>query len=88
VSRRDTPHDAVMSTAHRRYDHAMTPQAAAVDKRWNPLLRVAAVAALVSAVFIPIQTVVFIIWPPPLEGTVRDWFGLLQDKAASLVSKP
>ena len=59
-----------------------------MDKRWNPLLRVAAVAALVSAVFIPIQTVVFIIWPPPLEGTVRDWFGLLQDKAASLMSKP
>ena len=29
--------------------------------------------------FIPIQVLVFIVWPPPLEGTAVDWFALFQD---------
>lgn len=29
--------------------------------------------------FIPIQVVVFIVRPPPLEGTVAGWFALFQD---------
>ncbi|WP_432833632.1 hypothetical protein [Dactylosporangium sp. CA-092794] len=47
--------------------------------RWNWLHRVAAVAALLSAVFIPIQIAVFLAWPPPLDGTAVDWFRLLRE---------
>jgi hypothetical protein len=28
---------------------------------------------------IPIQVIVFIVWPPPLQGTVSDWFTLFQE---------
>lgn len=69
----------IMSKAARRYDLVVTSPAVATDGRWNPLLRISALAALMSAAFIPIQIVVFVLWPPPLDGTVRDWFGLLQD---------
>jgi hypothetical protein len=47
--------------------------------RWHWLYTVGGVAALISAVLIPIQVLVFIVWPPPLEGTVTDWFTLFQD---------
>jgi hypothetical protein len=47
---------------------------------------VAAAAALVSALFIPIQIAVFLVWPPPLDGTVVDWFQLLnRHRLAGLV---
>jgi hypothetical protein len=49
------------------------------DSAWKPLHRLAGVAALVSGVFIPIQVVVFVVWPPPLEGTATDWFTLFHD---------
>jgi hypothetical protein len=48
-----------------------------VDPRWASLYRVGAVAALVSALFIPVQVAVFIAVPPPLDGTAVDWFTLL-----------
>jgi len=48
---------------------------------WKSLYRAAGAAALISAVFIPIQILVFIVWPPPLEGTARDWFTLFQDNS-------
>jgi hypothetical protein len=51
----------------------------AADSNWRPLYRVAATAALLSAVFIPLQVLVFMAWPPPLEGTVTDWFTLFRD---------
>ena len=38
-----------------------------------------AAAALVAALLIPIQIVVFLVWPPPLHGTVVDWFALLHN---------
>ena len=69
----------IVSKAARRYDFVVNPPAVATDARWNPLLRIAAAAALMSAVFIPIQIAVFLLWPPPLDGTAADWFGLLQD---------
>src|SRR5512132_878624 len=60
--------------------------AAATDRRWSTLYRVAAAAALLSAVLIPVQIVVFVVWPPPLDGTVVDWFGLLnRHRLAGLV---
>jgi hypothetical protein len=43
---------------------------------WKPLYRVAAVAALLMVVFIPIQSIVFVVWPPP--STVIGWFTLFQ----------
>lgn len=49
------------------------------DSTWKLLYWVGGAAALISAVFIPIQVVVFIVWPPPIEGTVTDWFTLFED---------
>lgn len=54
-------------------------EAESTDPRWRLLYRLAGAGALISAVFIPIQVLVFIIWPPPLEGTAVDWFALFQD---------
>jgi hypothetical protein len=55
------------------------PEAESTDPRWRRLYRLAGAGALISAVFIPIQVLVFIVWPPPLEGTAADWFALFQD---------
>ena len=33
---------------------------------------------MLSAVFIPIQMIVFMAWQPPLEDTAVDWFRLFQ----------
>lgn len=49
------------------------------DSNWKSLYRVAGAAALISALFIPIQIIVFMIMPPPLQGTVNDWFTLFQN---------
>lgn len=46
---------------------------------WSGLFRLAAIAALVSAVLLPIQVMIFIAWPPPLNGGGADWFALLRD---------
>jgi hypothetical protein len=48
------------------------------DAAWKSLYRIGGAAALMTAVFIPIQMIVFIVWPPPLAGTVGDWFTLFQ----------
>ncbi len=52
---------------------------APADERWKLLYRTGAAAALISAVIIPIQFSVFLVWPPSIDGTVADWFTLLQD---------
>jgi hypothetical protein len=49
------------------------------DSRWKTLYQVGGTAALLSTLFLPIQILVFIIWPPPFEGTAIDWFALFQD---------
>jgi hypothetical protein len=49
------------------------------DTRWKGLYVIGGAAALITAVLIPIQIVVFVAWPPPLEGTASEWFALLQD---------
>ncbi|MEV0267882.1 hypothetical protein AB0H43_03830 [Hamadaea sp. NPDC050747] len=46
---------------------------------WSGLFSIAAIAALASAVLLPIQIAVFVAWPPPLDGGAADWFALLQD---------
>jgi hypothetical protein len=50
-----------------------------VDVRWRSLYKVAAAAALISALLTPVAVAVFIVWPPPLEGTAEEWFVLFQD---------
>ena len=49
------------------------------NSRWNWLYKIAGAAALITAVIFPLQIIVFVAWPPPLEGTVIDWFTLFQD---------
>jgi hypothetical protein len=49
------------------------------DSRWKSLYKVGGVAALVVLAFIPIQMVIFFVWPPP--STVLGWFTLFQDNA-------
>ena len=46
---------------------------------WSSLYKVGGAAAAVTAVLIPIQVIVFIMWPPPLGGTATDWFKLFQE---------
>jgi hypothetical protein len=47
------------------------------NSRWNWLYKVGGAAALIIAVFIPIQIIVFVAWPPP--STVIDYFTLFQN---------
>ncbi len=49
------------------------------DSRWHWLYKVAGMSALVTAVLIVVQMIVFIIWPPP--STSIDYFKLFQDNA-------
>jgi hypothetical protein len=48
-----------------------------IDPSWKNLYKIGGAAALLVALFVPIQIVVFIISPPP--GTVIGWFTLFQD---------
>jgi len=54
------------------------------DCRWSLLYKVAGTAALITVLFIPIQIIVFIVWPPPgydpTPGTVTGWFTLLHNR--------
>jgi len=47
------------------------------DSAWKSLYRVGGAAALIIVVFIPIQFIVFVAWPPP--STVIGWFTLFQN---------
>ena len=49
------------------------------DTNWRPLYGAGSAAALITGVLIPLQIIVFVAWPPPLEGPVIDWFTLFQD---------
>jgi len=46
---------------------------------WQTLQRVGGIAALAVLVLIPIQMIVFFVWPPP--SSVISWFTLFQDNA-------
>lgn len=48
----------------------------AADAEWATLYRVGGVAAIISAVFVPIQIAVFVVSPPP--STAAGWFALFQ----------
>jgi hypothetical protein len=55
--------------------------APAAASSWRPLYRAAGMAALVTAVLIPVHLAVFMAYPMP--DTVTGWFTLLQDNAAA-----
>jgi hypothetical protein len=48
------------------------------DARWGGLFRAAAVGALLTGLLIPLQVVVFVVWPNP-EGAAADWFELFRE---------
>lgn len=50
-----------------------------MDSRWKGLYKAGGVAAIAVLALIPIQMVVFLVWPPP--NTVLGWFQLFQDNA-------
>ncbi len=47
------------------------------DPNWKGLYKIAGVAAVIVAVFIPIQVIILILWPPP--SNIVDWFTLFQN---------
>jgi hypothetical protein len=51
-----------------------------VERRWQALLRAAGIGALLTGLLIPLQVVVFIVWPPP-EGGAVEWFALFRENA-------
>jgi hypothetical protein len=59
----------------------MTPtdqitEQSSIDPRWSWLYTAGGVAGLVTAIFIPIQIIVFIVWPPP--QTAMAYFSVFQ----------
>jgi hypothetical protein len=50
-----------------------------VSTDWNRLNKIGAVAALIIVGFMPLQMVVFFVWPPPT--TVTGWFELYSENA-------
>jgi len=48
---------------------------------WKTLYRVGGIAALIMAAITLTQSVLFIVSPPPYEGTVVDWFALFEQNA-------
>jgi hypothetical protein len=69
----------VMEAASARLHGRVASAGETTDSNWRGLYTAGGVAAFVTAVFIPIHVLVFIIWPPPLDGTVNDWFTLFND---------
>jgi len=59
-----------------RLNANQTADAEATDPRWSWLYRIGGAAALIMALIIPLQLVVFIVSPPP--STVLGWFALFQ----------
>ena len=59
----------------------------AQERRWKGLYLVAGIGALLTELLIPLQIVAFVAWPPPIDGTVADWFQLFrQSPVIGLVS--
>lgn len=51
----------------------------ATDSSWKGLYKYGGAASLIMVVITLVQFIVFVAWPPPLEGSVLDWFTLFQD---------
>jgi hypothetical protein len=46
------------------------------DPRWRGLFLAGAAGAVLTAACIPLQVLLFILWPPPASRNVADWFGM------------
>ena len=46
------------------------------DPRWRGLFAAAGSGAILTALFIPLQVVIFIAWPPPTSQSLAAWFDL------------
>ncbi len=44
------------------------------DSAWRGVYAAGAAGALLTALLIPFQMIVFVAWPPPSRGTAADWF--------------
>jgi hypothetical protein len=55
------------------------PEAESADPRWRGLFAVGGAAALITATLVAAGVVCFVVWPPPTEGPVAEWFALFQD---------
>lgn len=61
-------------------------QARAVPAGWTGLFRLAGTSAILQVAIVILQLIVFVTTPPPLEGTVLDWFYLfLKNPAIGLI---
>jgi hypothetical protein len=58
-----------------------TTHAEAEDATWKSLYRIGGAAALIMVAITLAQFVIFVVAPPPLEGTAVDWFALFQKNA-------
>lgn len=67
------PSEAQSSESHQPIDESNVETA---DFAWKSLYRIGGTAALTMAVFIPIQIIIYVAWPPPT--TVIGWFTLFQ----------
>jgi hypothetical protein len=54
-------------------------QAQTVALSWASLYKLAGASALFQVAIVVIQLIVFMIAPPPLEGTALEWFNLFQE---------
>ena len=68
---------AVQVSTQPQITHANRVEGPPPAASWSPLYRTAGVAALITAVLVPVQLVVFMASPFP--DTVAGWFQLLQD---------
>src|SRR5512140_466372 len=55
--------------------------AKSTDSNWNSLYKIGSAAALIMVAITLAQFVVFVVAPPPLEGSATDWFALFQKSA-------
>jgi hypothetical protein len=46
------------------------------DPRWRGLFLAGAAGAILTAACIPLQVLLFIVWPPPASRDVADWFAM------------
>ncbi|WP_318503319.1 hypothetical protein [Bacillus sp. T3] len=50
-----------------------------VDSNWRLLYKSGSVAAVIMVAIILMQFIIFITWPPPLDGSVLEWYELFQN---------
>lgn len=70
---------SLLKSSSGSYQHQDAIHIDTTDSGWQLLYRTGGAAALLMAAFIPIQSFVFFVWPPP--RSVTGWFALFQQNA-------